>query len=281
MWDRLTEDEQNEIASWHVPKTVRIGDVELRYEDANKEIPLGLTESGAFCPKGSPNAMTEGTVDIYWALARTVYVVDMKRSEYTTVDGPKSLQIKGYALAVAALHEPDGIDSYVTGVFSLETGEYEWDELTHVESERAAEDWRRVKAAALHIEGDYSTGKHCRQCWQRSKCPAYLMPPGTTEESLVPFVTGELTQEKALELLQLKERVATTMKRADEILKAYADEHGGIRDEADGTTWKALMMPGRRGLDTKRLEKDHPQLVETYTKWGAPYPQYRWLKDKK
>lgn len=281
MWARLTDEEQRELSDWLMPAPVRVGGLELRYEDANKEIPLGLTEHGAFTPKGAPNAMTEGTADLYWVHGSTVYLADLKRSEYTTADGPRSLQIIGYALAACALHEHDGVDSYATGVWSLTDGTWEWSDLVMLDSEQAARDWERVRAAALHLEGDFSMGPHCRGCWQRTKCPAYMLPAGDVEGVLAPLVTGELDQPKALQLLTLAKRAETLAEAAIDKLKAYALQTGGIHDPESGQVWKAIATKGRMGFDAKALERDEPETYQRYVKQGKPGSQFRWVNDEK
>ena len=205
LYARLTDEEQAEVDDMIPPGEVKVGAGWLVYQAAKKEVPLGLTEGCGYVTKGHPDALCEGTCDMYWIHNRTAYVVDIKRSEYTTAEGPESLQVKGYALAVCALHA-DEVDGYVTGIYAATEGTWSFSEYVSLDGEQCVKDWERVKAAAMNIDGDYATGVHCRSCYSRFKCPAYLVPPEHAHDGIAKFFSGELDNTKALELLRFTER---------------------------------------------------------------------------
>ena len=279
---RLTDEEQAEVDAMIPPDDVNVrGNVfeRLSYSAAKKEVALGLTEQCGYVPKGHPDALCEGTCDMYWVRNRTAYVVDLKRSEYTTAEGPESLQVKGYALAVCALHA-DEVDGYVTGIYAATEGTWSFADYISLDSEQCVKDWERVKAAAMNVDGDYATGVHCRSCYSRFKCPAYLVPPGEAHEGITRYFSGELDNTKALELLRFTERVEDTCKQARLLLKAVA-EVNGIIDPESGKVYRAVMCKGKVSLDKKSLETEHPELVQKFMVQGKGYPQFRWVNGEK
>lgn len=273
-YDRLTTEEQDDVDSWLMPTDVIVGDVTLRFADAKKETECGLTADGGFALKSSLDALTAGHCDFYWLYNRTLFVGDLKKSEYTNPDGPRSLQILCYALALAAAF-PDSVDGVVCGIWHATEGTWEWGEYIALDSAEALDAWNRVKAAALNVDGDYSTGPHCRGCYSRGKCPAYLLPPDQAESSLARYFTGDLDVGRAYELLVLKERAQEMVKTADKLIKAAADMFGGIPGP-DGKVYRPVECKGRASLDAKALEADNPELVQKYTRMGKPYSQFRW-----
>jgi hypothetical protein len=278
MYTRLSNEERAEVDAMKTPATIFLSDgVVLDYESAEKEIPLGLTEVCGYVPKGHPDAMTEGTADLAWIRGRIAYVADIKRSEYTTADGPRSLQVKGYALAFCAKHAAD-VDGYATGIWAATEGLWSWDETTMLDSDACFEDWSRVRAAALHIDGDFSRGAHCRGCYGRERCPAYLVDPKGANEAITRYMSGDLDNGRALELLDFIERATATAKTAKEILRGYADARGGVPD-GEGKVWKQVSVSGRVSFDSTTFEKEHPEIAQQYMRTGADSVQHRWVND--
>jgi hypothetical protein len=278
MYTRLSSDEQSEVDAMKPPSTIILSDgVVLDYESAEKEIPLGLNEVCGYLPKGHPDAMTEGTADLAWIRGRIAYVADIKRSEWTTSDGPRSLQVKGYALAYCSKHSAD-VDGYVTGIWAATEGLWSWGELTMLDSDQCFEDWSRVRAAALHIDGDFSRGPHCRGCYGRARCPAYMVDPAGASDAITRYLTGELDMQRAAELLELTERMAETAKTAREILRGYADANGGVPD-GDGKIWRQVRVAGRVSFDAATFEREHPEIAQQYMRTGAESMQHRWVND--
>lgn len=280
---RLTPEERADIDGWKVPTDIRLDEnTLLRYRDAHKETPVALGDYCEWVDPSDPNALTAGTCDFYWHIGRTLFVGDLKKSEYTEPDGPRSLQIVCYALALAAkaAHHGLAIDGFVCGIWHAEEGTWEWGDYVALDSDVCGQLWDEVRAAALHTEGDFNTGKHCRRCYSRERCPAYLVPPDGANESIVRFLTGQLTHESALELRLLLERVEKTAKTAKASLQIWADKNGGIKD-GDGKVWRKVQCKGRPMLNATALEADHPELFREYYRQGAPYDQYRWVNEEK
>lgn len=277
---RLTPEERTDIDEWKVPTDITLqGGAVLRFADAIKETRVALGMNCEALPVSDPQALTAGTCDFYWLLGRTLFVGDLKKSEYTEPDGPRSLQVICYALALSALFG-DSVDGYVCGIWHAQEGTWEWGEYVALDSDRCAQDWEEVRAAALHTEGDFSMGPHCRRCYARERCPAYLVPPEQAEGQLARYLTGTLDNISAFELKMFLDRVKTTVTSAERALKAHADAHGGIRD-GEGKVWRAVECSGRPGLNATELERDEPEVFRRYYKQGAPYAMYRWVNEKK
>lgn len=280
---RLTPEEQADIDSWKSPTDIVLENgVCLRYSEAQKETRVAIADEFgylAYADPSDPHALTSGTCDFFWLVDRVLYVGDLKKSEYTEPDGPRSLQVKCYALALAVKHASDA-DGFVTGIFHAQEGTWEWGEYVALGSEQCSADWEAVRAAALHTDGDFSTGSHCRRCYARTRCPAYLMPPDQAEAGLVKYLSGELDAVVALEARLFLDRAEDLAKTLKDALKAHVKKHGGISD-GQGKVWKPIMCAGKSGLDGKAIERDHPELVQRYYRRGAPYPQHRWVNEEK
>jgi hypothetical protein len=280
---RLTDEARSELESLKAPTPVSFaGDINLDYADAHKEISVGLTVQGSFCPKDADEALLGGTCDLYWVVdnrafggKRIVFVADIKKSAYAAPDGARTLQAIGYAIAIASREEADG---YVTGIWDATEGRWEWSDYVDVWSEQAERNLDRVVAAARNYGGEFNVGSHCSSCYGRPHCPQYLLPPELAETSLAPFTeSGAITHANALEALVFAKRAADTAKRVEELVKEYARQQGGLVDPARQKVWKPIRSKGKTSLDRKALERDHPELVEHYTSFGADYEQFRWV----
>lgn len=284
-YERLTPEERDDVDSWKLPGDIILSDgVCLRYADAAKEVECGLMPDGTYAGRAEPSALTVGTCDFYWLINGVLYVADLKKSIWTEPDGPRSLQLLCYALALTAKHEQAGdeVRGFVCGIWHAQEGTWEWGDFISADlfSDERDAAWSAVRAAATNTEGDYSTGPHCRRCYSRTKCPAYLVPPEHASDGIAKYMVGELDNGKALELRRLLERVESTVKAAKERLEAHADATGGIVDAETGKVWKATTVKGRARLDAKALEVDHPELVLKYTTTGAPFVRYGWVNNK-
>ncbi len=289
MMARLTKDELSQLGELIPPTPLRFeinGEAYTRsYADADKEVPLGITESGSYTAHGDASALANGTADMAWVIhpdkeggPLAVVVADIKRSIYGCPDGPESLQVKGYAIALA--HQC-GADGYLTAIWDATEGEWHVGEWIDVWSQRAADDWARVKAAATNYGGEYSVGTHCFDCFARRRCPQWLLPLESSGEMLKSLATPDgLTNDKALEMLMTLKRLETTCEEAKEILKSYAHDTE-IVDSLTGKRWAPSWSKGRAALDKKKLEQDNPELVQRYMSTGAPYATYRWMNPKK
>lgn len=282
-WNRLSKEEQSEAASWIRPTDLVLENgVVLSYDQAYKELPLGLAANGSYQAKGAPGNVTEGTCDICWVVEqdgmRIAYVPDIKRSEYTVADGPESLQILGYAIAAAQYF---GCDGYVAGIWAAKEGTWWWGNLFLYgrDDDAINEHWQRVKAAALNVSEEPSFGAHCQGCYGRRFCPSWLMPPELAETSLAPFaVEGmAITSEQAVSLLVKLKQLETVEKAVKDLLKAHVRDGNRVIDEATGKEWRPITVAGRVSLDAEKFEREQPELFKAYTKNGAPSEQFRWV----
>lgn len=318
LWERLTKEEQAEVDTWRSPTLCWLKgagedgrDVALNYDYATKEFPLGLLEDGSYCAKDDPRAVTHGTCDMFWIVptkwGRIAYVPDIKRSEWTVADGPESLQILAYAYAIMSKFDCVG---FCAGIWAAKEGTWWWGPvLTWDEHpEELLLILRRIVAAGRNDDPDHAMGSHCRSCYGRTHCPAWL-PTGTQVEELAPFaVPGAIvSSEDALRLLILKQRAEDLAERATKLLKEHAAKHPVLNE--DGTKkWARVEMQGReafdrRGaegnvareileavdahksmtdeeLDPDRLLKLGKDVVSKYYKRGASFEQFRWINTR-
>lgn len=282
-WARLTDAEQEEVLSWKTPSDFITADGEiLSYNDAQKEVPLGLKEDGTYAEKDDPEAVTGGTADMLWVTGDpfggdTVYLADIKRGWFTQSD-PSNLQNLAYGLAAAAKHECENL---VLGLWYAEEGSWRWDEpicLTQLESVDLID---RVVAAALNDSGP-ATGDHCNSCYQRTHCPEWMIPTKVLEAEGAEYVAlaeGELlSNEDALELRRLYERGKTYLDTLNDALRAYVRRNGPIEDPEAGKVWGVTHAKGRVSVDKKLLLEKFPDVYEEVSKRGASIQRYEWRK---
>jgi len=283
----LTPEELETIGTWQPPAdtsfTFGKDTFTLRYKDAVKELEVALTDTAGACSADDPRSITVGHLDMAWRIdlpdgRKVAYVGDIKKTQWTTLDGPESLQLIAYAFAFAAL---EGCDAFCCGIWQATEGQWHWGEVIDFDSEQAGKLWDEVKHAASNVGGDFATGPHCSGCWSRLRCPAHLLPPetfvGTSLECLAEG--AERTHENMLQLLTLKQRAADTLKVIDSELKAFANAHYGIKD-GNGKVWRAVICKGRETFDSKRALEVNPEL-QVYMRQGGSYETYRWMKESK
>lgn len=275
----LTDEEIAEVMQWKRPAQIQLseGGPLLRYEDAVHELEVGLDKDGGYVAGDDPRCVSLGHLDMAWVHDvnghRIAYIGDIKRSSWTTLDGPDSLQLIAYGFAFAQFMK---CDYFVCGIWAAIEGEWTWGDLVDLESERASLLLARVVAAIHNVGTEYNTGAHCSGCYGALKCPAYLMPPEVAETSLAPFTSGtEITPDNALAVLLLVERVSKTAEAVKERLKLYSGQGGVIKDPATGKRWAPVKMPGREGID---YEAAAAAGIDIPKKRGAAYSQHRWLK---
>jgi hypothetical protein len=280
LYARLDAKEQGELDAMIAPTPLRLPWLEfpLDYAHALKEQPLGLDADLCFVPHSDPSAITSGTADAYWVVTThwltVVVVMDVKRSKWTS--SVSSLQLHGYGTAICSLLATRGVsaDAYQTAIWAATEGEWDVGALSMLDSDECESTRARIVSAARHEGTDYSRGRHCRDCYGRSMCPAYLMDPASAPDALAKYFSGELDNDHALQLLELTERAEETAGKARDLLKAYVTKHGSIVDGE--SVYRPVKTRGRVSLDAKRLEQDHPELVRGYMRTGADYDQVRW-----
>lgn len=278
----LTDSERAEVEKWNPVADVVIGDAVLVYREAEKELAVGLDEFGAYCEPGSPDCISVGHLDFGWVhqtddFQRIAYVGDIKKTVWTTIDGPESLQLHAYGWAFARKY---GCDAYCTGLWCATEGEWLWSkEMVALSSERGQQIWEAIYSAATKSEAEANTGGHCRSCWSRLHCPEHVLPAALASTELAPLAAGHLpTAEEAPEFLArlqtLGELVDLCKKNLQEAVR-----RGAIRIEANGKVWGPIQVKGRASVDVAKLREELGD-VARFMKQGAPFDQFRWINSK-
>lgn len=278
---RLTQDELAEIAKWKRPTDIDVGSGRiLRYVDAEKELEVAIDSSGSYVDPKSPNAISIGHFDFGWVVQvgsmRIAYVGDIKRSEFTVEEGVESLQLHSYGLAYATKMNCDG---YAVGIWAAVEGLWQWSSIVDLESAEALTYAKRVVAAVTNTSDEYAMGPHCRKCYGRFRCPAWLMPPELATSTLAPLAVGgeaQLTDERMAELLLVYQRFSDTTKRMEEAFKAYALQHRGIRDPKTGKVWLPVLCQGRESVSVEAVRREFGDDADRVISKGKPYQQFRW-----
>lgn len=271
LFARLTEDEAREVASWKKPSTVIMGDIVLDYDRATAieaEVVLDLGD-----------VKSVGHVDFAWDIATNglsiAFAADIKKTVWTTDDGPESLQLHGYGRALADLWECDG---YCLGIWLATEGEWLWAKRWVM---RGTEEWNtigeRLRYAALHQSGEASTGEHCRHCWSRLHCPEHLLPAAMADTYLAPLAEGGditlIDHTLVLRLQAMRELAEAALKQC----KAAVEQGGHkVRDPESGKVWAPTVSKGKESVDVDLLKKELGEGAGRYIKQGAPYSQMRW-----
>jgi hypothetical protein len=276
-FEALTEDEREEITTWHRPANVQLPDgTILRYSEADREMVVGLdrnligfTAATSDALAKNPAIVTAGTLDMAWAVNGVAYVGDIKKSAFT-VDGPDTLQLAAYAFAYASLK---GCHTFVRGLWIAEEGQWLWEaEPVALDSVRAFELGGSVLFAAQN-NGEASRGSHCRKCYPRIHCPEYLASASSFKACSNP---ASLTDQEAVEELIRAKSAKEQAELAEENIKALARFRRGIKD-GKGKVYLPVVQDGRKTLDKPALEKKFGPL-EGFMKQGKSFEAFRWVK---
>jgi hypothetical protein len=278
---RLTQKEVDEIKNWERPVLVHFDDgTELSYDSAEKESRVGIDARGRF-ELDAEKALVVGTLDMAWTVEkergcaqRICYVGDIKKTKWTTLDGPESLQLAGYGFALSAREQAT---HFCPGLWIAEDGEWVWGDLIDLESSRASDLWARIEHAATNQGGEFRTGGHCSSCWARLRCPAYLLPY-ERHDSLAVLSGADLTNDKVLELLVATQQAEATIKVAKEFCNEYARRHG-IDDPSTGKSYRAVQCQGRESAKVADVLEAFPEARQLgVVRRGAHYEMMRWVK---
>lgn len=240
---------------------------------------MAVTEDWAITTREDPNCFLAGTLDYCWVVdakdgTRVVFVCDIKKSRYAA-EGPLSLQLLAYSWMACAHFNAD---AYCPALWIAEEGFYNWsDRIYMVDSQAALRHLEQVEAAARN-KGEAVMGGHCMGCYQRLWCPEWTAPH--QEHLLGPAITNELTEETALSALLEAERLADLSKLAIDNIKA-AVLHGKVSVRDQGKVYRAAQRRGRMSFNQK-LARDElgEATMQKYTKQGADYTEFRWVKEK-
>lgn len=278
----LSPDEQDEVRSWQKPADVFVNEwVMLDYASSEKELEVGLDSWGEYADNEA-DALTWGHLDFAWVREldghRIAFVADIKKSIWTTPDGPDSLQLHAYGRAYA---KKNGCTAYCTGIWAAEEGEWLWSKDMYQLQGGAKKYWDRIAYAATN-SGEYSFGDHCRNCHARIHCPEYFIAPEAAVGELAPFAGDKslVTSEIANKLLLDCERAIKSAEFLQtEVKELVRRGHLKVLD-SDGRYYGPVRCPGRKRIDADKLEALLPGREAEYTKRGEAYDQFRWLKVK-
>lgn len=274
---RLTPEERDELEALHVPTPLHIADMVLGYSRARAEVTLALALSDG--------TKSIGHADMVWIVfdgEGTCWVVvgDIKRSRWTTPDGANSLQLRGYLAAAVEMAKKLGYEPEfgATAIWQATEGRWDVGDAIDLSDELAwMELCDEIDAAATN-KGEASTGAHCKSCYSRVHCPAYLLPGAIGEHNpdLAPLSTGKATHDEVLRALYAVEAMKTVASQAETLVKAWVDVNGPLRD--GDAVYRCGEVKGRSSFNGSKFKKDHPELAAKYTTTGKPTTRYAWGK---
>jgi hypothetical protein len=282
LFARLSPKEQDEVKGWPKPKDVILEDgLLLSYTTAVHEFKTGIDGFGDYEHPDSDTCLTGGTLDFAWEKDGVAYVADLKKSKFTCVDGPDSLQLQAYGWGYARFR---GCHSYITGLWIAETGEWEWaKKAATLDSPEGELIIKRVVAAASNKDPKYQTGPHCANCYSRTHCPEHLLGAATVGTWLEPLSKGDApAPDVAKDLIGRIKAAAAILEKAEQQIKAWCREGTLIITDADGKVYGPVMSKGRKTLNREALDAAFgASVIAEYEKQGAPYEQgWRFLKPK-
>ena len=275
---QLTPEELEECGGWVKPADVEVNGVLLKYEDADRELEVGLTQELEHCAKSDPLCVTGGTLDFAWSVDKVAFVADIKKSRFT-VETPRTLQNSVYGFSYASLKN---CHSLVRGIWVAEEGFYMWDtEVLDLYSSEAVELGRRILFAALHKpepgQHGFQTGGHCSKCYNRPFCTEYLLPSVVnTNEALAPLSRGVPTRDEAYRALRAVEALKVLTKAAETQIKEYARREG-IRD-GKGWVYLPVTQQGKRSVSVAKLKEALGSEDDQYFTKGDSFERYQWVR---
>lgn len=282
---KLTESERLDLEQWKAPGDIVTmeGDqrVLLDYASAEKEVLVGLNEHGGYVDPTQSDVFLRGYIDFAWVREvhgkRVAYVCDIKRSEWTTVEGPDDLQVVAYGFAFAEMRE---CDAFVTAIWSAMEGTWTWGEFVELGEPASIDLWRSVRAAGSNTTGNAVTGQHCRGCYARLHCPEHVLPAVTASTELAGLAEGqELTPGNALKALLTIQAAEEVLDKAKETLKEAVNRGLVIRDTKTGKVWKMIQCRGRESVKMDELRAEiGEEVFSRFVKRGAPYQRPGWVK---
>lgn len=275
----LSDDERNEMASWKYPTPIEVAPgIVLDYWESTREEAVGIDEQGRYVDPSTQDVLGRGFVDGYWVIdnwegMRVLAVADMKKSKFTTSAGPDTLQCATYGFALADKHQ---CDAFVSGLWYLQEGEWNWSQhFVDLSSSAAARLWERCCAALQNRGQDATYGDHCTDCWERSRCKAWVLPAFLEEKDLVLDPSRPETLAKAA----LAAKAMGELK--DQILgniQAMARENPSLRIEYNSKRYMPSNREGRESVSVEDVRRVFGKDAEAIIKKGRPYQAFMWLK---
>jgi hypothetical protein len=260
---RLTPEERTDVLARALPGDLTLPSVgTLRYQDASKELAVALVG----LPGKDPII---GTCDMAWQVDDGIVVGDIKATRFSSAHPNESLQMAAYGFA---LTQKAGASWYIPAHWIVDDGRWLIGERVDVDSIDGAARLEDVVFAAEHTATVGSPGPHCQECYERSHCPEYLMPPELAATSLAKFTEAGAIY--SYDDVQTIARLEKTLEVAKRQLKDSARQSGGIPGP-DGKIWKPVTMPGRQSADLKALQAAG---MTEYIKQGESFEQFRWVK---
>lgn len=247
----LSPIERDEIAEWKMPADAVVNDwCVLDYASSVKELEVGLDHFGGFTSE-QEGALTWGHLDFAWVREvegmRVAFVADIKKSVWTTPEGPDSLQLHAYGMAFA---QKTDCQAYCTGIWAAKEGKWLWStDIVVLGGPKSDELWQRISGAAMNA-GEASTGRHCDSCYARLHCPEYLLPGVVTDALAKEVAIHDPKDIENLTLIQAEVvRLINWADRAEELAELVkknlreAVRRGRLVIEQDGKVWTPVEMP--------------------------------------
>lgn len=281
---RLTPEERAAIEQWKKPTPVKVLGVELTYEGAEKEQPVGLTGDGNYAADGE--VVTCGTLDFAWIvdhpdpfIGRVAVIGDLKKTRWAS-SGPDSLQLLTYGYAWAKKH---GCRAFITGLWIIEDEEWQWSEKVYeLDSFAELDLFYRIKSAALNTTGEAAFGEHCSSCYGRLHCPEHTLPAQFAETVLAPVAadSGLINDGARLgELFAFAERVAPLIEKAKELAKEAARRGTQVRHPVSGKVLGFVKCKSPEALNKAKLFAEMPTATK-FLERGNGYERMVWSKPK-
>lgn len=283
LMDALSPSERAEVAKWKRPIDTAVNEwCLLDYASSEKELEVGLDSWGEYTVDAA-ELLSLGHLDFAWVREvggmRVAFVADIKKSIWTTPDGPDSLQLHAYARAYAL---KNNCAAYCTGIWAATEGEWMWSkDIVVIDGPMGRAMWSRIAFAASNTD-EFSMGDHCKNCFARLHCPEYMLPPAAASTELAPLLGDKsaITSDVAANLILLCKRATDTAKKVVDEIEEMVNR-GELRVfDADGKEFRAVKMPGKESFDTEKLQTLLPERAHEFVKRGLPYDQFRWVKPK-
>jgi len=258
------------------PAAVAACDILRAYDDwiirCEERIALRDPETGEEITSGTPDIVAIGPEN-------QIVIIDWKTGWAGHVPEPdQNLQLLAYG--AAAMVECNGSSLQV--VIAKRLFDPAKRKIEHSRIYRPDEIWPiidRIQAIQTKAarKAEATRGVHCRDCFSRSHCYAWVLPAHEGPGALVPFTqpAAELTNDQRVRALL----ACDAMEEIVDLVRARirADVESGVDVIADGKTYRPVSAKGKESASIKELRAAG---MEQFIRRGADYVQWRWVKDK-